>query len=70
MSKPEPMVIEPSSGFITFVLNQLNVARLEALCIANEIATTATALSGGLISAETAILHLHTIGWPMIEGSS
>ena len=69
MSKPEPTVIKPSSGFITFVLNQLNVARLEALCIANELATTTAALSGGLISAETAILHLHTIGWPMIEGS-
>jgi hypothetical protein len=49
--------IEPSNGFISFVLNHLNVARLQALCAANEIATTAAALSGGLISAEAAVLH-------------
>ena len=63
MSKPEPTVIEPSSNFITFILGQLNTARLEALCVANEIATTATALSGGLISVEAAILHLDQLGF-------
>jgi hypothetical protein len=62
ISKSTSTVIEPSSGFITFILGQLNVARLEALCVANEIATTATALSGGLISAEAAILHLDQLG--------
>ena len=61
---------EPSSGFISFILGQLDCARLQALCIANEIATTATALSGGLISAEAAILHLDQLGLPLIEASS
>jgi len=53
---------EPSSAFVSFVLRQLNCARLEALLAANEIATTATALSGGLISAEVALLILHETG--------
>jgi hypothetical protein len=60
--------IEASSGFTDFVLRQLNVARLRALLAVNEIATTATALSGGLITAETAIIHLHALG--LLETSS
>jgi hypothetical protein len=48
---------ELSSRFVAFVLRQLDVGRLHALREANEIATTATALSGGIISAEAALLH-------------
>jgi hypothetical protein len=52
----EPTTVEPSSVFVRFVLNQLNVARLLAMLAVNEIETTITALSAGLISPEVAIL--------------
>jgi hypothetical protein len=54
--------IEPSSGFVQFVLDQLNVARLRALLAVNEIETTITALSGGIISAEAALGCLDEFG--------
>lgn len=53
---------EPSTDFIDFILHRLRVAGLRARIVANEIEAIATALSGGLISAETALLHLHETG--------
>jgi hypothetical protein len=61
ITSAEQTAVEPSSAFIKFILGQLDCARLRALIEANEIATTATALSAGLISIEAAVAHLMTI---------
>jgi hypothetical protein len=53
---------EPSSGFVDFILHRLRVAELRAKIVANEIATTATALSAGMITPEMAILILAETG--------
>jgi hypothetical protein len=58
----EPTTVEPSSGFVDFILHRLHVAALRAKIVANEIEATATALSGGLISPEAAILILAETG--------
>jgi acyl dehydratase len=58
----EPMTAESSSGFTDFILHRLHVAALRAKIVANEFEATATALSGGLISPETAILILAETG--------
>ena len=65
---PEPTTAAPSGGFTDFILHRLHVAALRAKIVANEIETTATALSAGLISPEAAILHLHQFG--LVEVSS
>ena len=71
MSKPEPTVIEPSSGFIVFLLGQIRCAELRARLAANEFKATATALAGGLIDAPTALAMLDEAGLlPAIEASS
>ena len=62
MSKPAPTVIEPSSGFITFLLGQIRCAELRARIVANELKATAVALNAGLISVEAALLHLNETG--------
>jgi len=68
-SSAEPTV-EPSSIFIRFILDQLNVARLRVLLAVNEVEATAAALRVGLISAEDALLHMHSLGLSLIEASS
>ena len=62
IDKPAPTVVESSSDFITFLLGQIRCAELRARIAANELKATAVALSAGLISAESALLHLHEIG--------
>jgi hypothetical protein len=52
----------PEGGFPNFLLRQLRCAELRARIVANEIEAMATALRGGLINAETALLHLHETG--------
>jgi hypothetical protein len=54
----EPATAEPSSAFTSFILAQLNCAALRSKIITNQIETATVALSGGLISAEQAILIL------------
>jgi hypothetical protein len=58
----EPTTAAPSSGFADFILHRLRVATLRAKIVANEIEATATALRGGLISPEAAILILTECG--------
>jgi hypothetical protein len=58
----ELATVEPSSGFVDFILRRLRVAELQAKIVANEIATTATALSAGMITPEMAILILAETG--------
>jgi hypothetical protein len=58
----EIVVTEASSAFVAFLLARFRVAALRAKIVANEIESTATALSAGLISAEAALLHLHETG--------
>jgi hypothetical protein len=48
----------PSSAFTDFVLAQLNYAALRSKITINQIETATVALSGGLITAEQAILIL------------
>jgi imidazolonepropionase-like amidohydrolase len=57
-----PSVTTSSSTFIDFLLAEFRCAGLRARIVANEIEAMATALSAGLISAETAVLHLHETG--------
>ena len=57
-----PPATEPSSAFVAFLLAQFRCAELRARIVANELRATAVALSAGLISAETALLHLHETG--------
>jgi hypothetical protein len=57
----EPMT-EPSSGFTSFILAQLNCAVLRSKIITNQIEATITALSAGMITPETAILILTECG--------
>ena len=66
----EPTTVDPSSGFSDFILHRLHVAALRAKIVAKEIETTATALSIGLISPETALLHLRALGLLMLTSSS
>lgn len=58
----EPTATEPSSAFTAFLLAQFRCAEVRARILANELKATAVALSAGLISAETALLHLHETG--------
>ena len=58
----EPTTVEPSSVFVRFVLNQLNVTRLRAALAVNEIETMTIALSGGLIEPEAVVLWLSDTG--------
>jgi hypothetical protein len=68
ITNPEPTpTVEPSSGFTDFILHRLRVTGLRAKIVANEIESTMTALSAGLISPEAAILILAETG---IEVSS
>jgi len=55
----------PSSDFIDFVANQLDIIRIGLLAEANEIGVTVSALRGGVISIEAAILHLNEYDPPM-----
>jgi hypothetical protein len=48
----------PSSAFTNFILAQLNYAALRSKITTNQIETATVALSGGLISAEQALLIL------------
>jgi hypothetical protein len=63
----EPTTVEPSSGFVDFILHRLRVAEMRTKLIATEIETMTTALSAGLIPPETVVLWLAETG---IEVSS
>jgi hypothetical protein len=61
----------PSSAFANFVLGRLRLAYARARVATNEIATIGTALRGGHIGPEAALLHLHEAGLShLIEVSS
>jgi imidazolonepropionase-like amidohydrolase len=60
-SAAEP-ITEASSAFIHSLLAGSRVAGLRARIVANEIEAMTVALSAGMISAETALLHLHETG--------
>jgi hypothetical protein len=49
---------EASSAFTQFILRQIGCAKLRAELVVNQIEAAETALSGGMISAEQAILIL------------
>jgi hypothetical protein len=51
-----------SSSFVSFVLHQLDCARLRAALVVNEIATTEAGLHAGLIRIEDAVAYLHQLG--------
>ena len=61
-TEPKPAAVDPSSGFVDFLLAQFRVARLRAQIVSNELETMSVALSAGLVTPETALLHLHEIG--------
>jgi hypothetical protein len=52
----------PSTAFTAFVLGQIRVAKLRAELAANQADMAITALSGGVISPEQAILILAECG--------
>ena len=54
----EPTTIEPSSGFADFVLRQIRCAAARSKLTTNQLEAAAAALSGGVITAEQAILIL------------
>jgi hypothetical protein len=62
IKEPEPTTNEPSSAFADFVLKQIGCAKLRAEITVNQTEMALTALSGGLITAEQAILILHETG--------
>jgi hypothetical protein len=64
-----PTTVEPSSAhaFTDFILAQLNCTVLRFKIITNEIEATAAALSGGMITAEQAILILAETGLPLAD---
>ena len=64
---PEPTTVESSSSFTAFVVEQLRCAKLRAQITVNQTEMALTALSGGMITAEQAILVLAETG---IEVSS
>jgi hypothetical protein len=53
---------EPSSGFTSVILAQLNCAVLRSKIITNQLEATIAALSAGLISPEMAMLMLAETG--------
>ena len=57
IKEPEPTV-EPSSAFTAFVLEQIRFAALRSKITTNQLEAAAAALSGGVITAEQAILIL------------
>jgi hypothetical protein len=60
---PEPTTVEPSSSsFTAFVIGQIGCAKLRAEIIVNQCDMAITALSGGFISPEAALLILHEAG--------
>jgi len=60
----------PSTSFADFILAQIRCAKLRAELTVNQCEMAITALSGGLISAEQAILILAECGLPLDEVSS
>jgi hypothetical protein len=58
---------EASSAFTRFILRQIHCTKVRAQLVASQADMALTALSGGLISPEAAILILHEAG---IEVSS
>jgi hypothetical protein len=54
--------VATSSGFTAFVQSHLRFAQAQVQAIAIELATIASALHGGHIGPETALLHLHEAG--------
>jgi hypothetical protein len=61
-SRPPSSVTTTSSAFVDFLSAQFRVAELRARIVTNEIRAMATALSAGLVTPETALLHLHQSG--------
>jgi hypothetical protein len=59
-----------STGFVDFVVGELNCARLDRLIEANEIETTIAGLKAGLIGIEAAVAHLDQLGLVPVAASS
>jgi hypothetical protein len=64
----EPPTVAPSSAFTDFVLKQISCAKLHAELTVNQCDMAITALSGGLIPPEVALLVLAECGLEIGEG--
>jgi hypothetical protein len=57
-----PTALPSSSSFTAFLIGQIECAKLRAEITINQCDMAVTALSGGLISPEAALLILHEAG--------